>query len=85
MGIGRFDSTAVGQRAALDRLNAARGPAFDREYVLAQIDGHRRLLGVQDRYLSQGRNTHHRHIALLARGRIREHIRELELIQSSRL
>ena len=72
-------------RRALDRLDATRGAGFEREYLLAQLDGHQRLLAVQDRYLAFGRNIHHRHIALLARGRIREHIRELQLIQNARL
>ena len=71
-------------RRALDRLNATRGAGFEREYLVAQLDGHQRLLAVQDRYLAAGRNMHHRHIALLARGRIREHIRELQLLQRSR-
>ena len=71
-------------RAALDRLARARGPAFDREYILAQSDGHRRLLQVQDRYLAQGRNMHHRHVAVLARGRILEHISDLDMLNRER-
>ena len=75
---------APADRRAMDRLERARGAAFDRDYLLLQIDGHRRLLQVQDRYLANGRNRHHRHIAMLARGRIREHIRELELLRTIR-
>lgn len=71
-------------RRMIDQLRNQRGADFDRMYITAQIDGHRRLREVQDRYLGQGRNTHHRHIAMLARGRILEHIRELELIRDLR-
>ena len=71
-------------RALINRLSAARGPAFDRDYIVGQIDGHQRLLRVQDRYLAEGRNMHNRHIATLARGRILEHIRDLENLQRMR-
>lgn len=71
-------------RRMIDQLEDMRGAQFDRMYITGQLDGHRRLREVQDRYLSQGRNTHHRHIAMLARGRILEHIRELELIRDLR-
>lgn len=64
-------------RAALQRLQGARGEAFERDYIAAQLDGHDRLLRVQDQYLAQGRNQHHRHIAMLAASRIREHIADL--------
>jgi putative membrane protein len=75
---------APADRRLLDRLERARGPAFEREYLLGQIDGHQRLLAVQDRYLSSGRNRHHRHLAMLARGRINEHLRELSLVRNFR-
>ena len=71
-------------RRMMERLAAARGPAFDREYIMGQMDGHRRLLGIQERYLSEGRNPHHRHIAMLARGRIQEHLRDLDNLQRMR-
>lgn len=68
----------------IDRLQAARGPAFEREYLVGQLAGHQRLLRVQERYLSEGRDPHHRHIAMLARGRIREHIHDVQLLQTIR-
>ena len=64
-------------RRLLERLSAGRGPGFDRDYILGQVDGHQRLLTIQDRYLSAGRNPHQRHVAMLARGRINEHLRDL--------
>lgn len=71
-------------RRMMDRLARTRGPGFDREYLAGQIIGHQRLLQVQERYLGAGRNQHHRHIAMLARGRIREHLRELALLETIR-
>jgi predicted outer membrane protein len=59
-------------------LQRARGGQFDRMYLVGQVDGHRRLLDIQERYLRDGRNLHHRHIAMLARGRIQEHLRDLQ-------
>jgi predicted outer membrane protein len=75
---------APNDRRAMERLMAARGAAFDREYIMAQMDGHRRLLAIQERYISEGRNPHNRHIALLARGRIQEHLRDLDKLQRMR-
>lgn len=72
---------STADRATLQRLQSANGAGFDRDYLTAQLDGHRRLLTIQETYLSTGRNTHHRHIAMLARGRIREHIADVERMQ----
>ncbi len=69
------------ERRMVERLARARSPGFEREYLAGQLVAHRRAFDVQERYLSTGRNQHHRHIAMLARGRIREHIRELEILQ----
>ena len=65
-------------QAMMNRLQRARGAAFDRDYLMGQLDGHQRLLAIQDRYLSEGRSMHHRHIAMLARGRIQEHIQDVQ-------
>ena len=69
------------ERAELDRLQATEGAGFERAYVRQQIDGHRRLLAVQERYLSVGRVPAMRHVAILARGQILEHLRLLADIQ----
>jgi putative membrane protein len=68
-------------RRMMQQLAGLRGREFDRMYLTGQLDGHRRLLTVQETYLSQGRDQNHRHIAMLARGRILEHIREAETLQ----
>ena len=72
---------APADRRMLADLQRLQGPAFDRMYLTGQLDGHRRLLQIQETYLAQGRNPHHRHIAMLARGRIREHISDVEMLQ----
>ena len=67
-------------RRMMQSLASMRGADFDRMYLTGQLDGHRRLLQIQETYLSQGRMPHHRHIAMLARGRILEHIREVQTL-----
>jgi predicted outer membrane protein len=72
------------ERAALmERMSRAQpGPDFDRDFVQLQLDGHRDLLQVQERYLAGNpRSREQRAIALMARTQIREHIALLEAIQ----
>lgn len=63
-------------------LQRARGAGFDRMYLMGQMDGHRRLLDIQERYIREGRDPHHRHIAMLARGRIMEHLADIRKLQA---
>jgi predicted outer membrane protein len=66
--------------AAMERMSRAQGgPAFDRDYVAMQIEGHRKLLDLHERYLktSPG-NREAASIAKLARSQIREHLALLE-------
>lgn len=75
---------SAADRAALERLQRARGGAFESEYITLQLDGHERLLRVQQDYLAQGRNPTHRAVATLASGRIREHISDLRALRDMR-
>lgn len=59
------------------------GKSFDAAYVKSQIDGHRRLLEIQEAYLAAGKDVTHRSIAALARGHIKEHLATLEILQNS--
>lgn len=59
------------------------GKSFDTAYVKGQIDGHRRLLQIQEAYLSGGKDVTHRSIAALARGHIKEHLANLEVLQKT--
>ncbi|WP_081996005.1 DUF4142 domain-containing protein [Croceibacterium mercuriale] len=62
------------EQEVLARLNVASGRAFDRAYVAAQIEGHQKLLQIQETYLANGQDMPTRHVAMLARGQIMEHL-----------
>jgi putative membrane protein len=69
-------------REMVQKLQQASADAFDKEYLQGQIQGHRDLLQVQERYLqSNSQNREHMAVARLARGRIQEHIVLLEDMQ----
>ncbi len=69
-------------KAAIDDVHAQQaGPAFDKTYLAGQLEGHRKLLAIQEAYLSNGKDPRHRGLALLMRGHIKEHILELEVMQ----
>ena len=52
----------------------AAGAAFDREYLRAEIDGHRKLLDIQEAYLRSPDDLDETNVAKLARGMIKEHL-----------
>jgi len=63
--------------------NQQAGADFDRMYLEGQLQGHRNLLQVQERYLqSNSQNREHMNVAKMARGHIREHIAMLENMQT---
>ena len=57
------------------------GADFDRMYVTGQLQPHQELLKVQEEYIRGGQNMHVKHVAMLAAGRIREHISDLQDLQ----
>jgi putative membrane protein len=64
--------------------NQQAGAEFDKMYLEAQLQGHRDLLQVQERYLqSNPQNREHMNVAKMARGHIREHIAMLEGMQKT--
>jgi putative membrane protein len=67
--------------AMMKKLQDASADAFDREYVMGQIDGHQELLRIQEQYISAGKDVAHVGMAKLARGMIREHLDLLQTIQ----
>lgn len=71
-------------RRMMAMLERARGRQFDQAYVDGQIDGHRKLLAIQERYLAEGRLPPMRHVAMLARGQIKEHLELLEDLRAGR-
>ena len=56
----------------LRQMNA--GWAFDREYLRAEIDGHNRLLEIQQAYLRAPDNLDETNVAKLAETMIKEHL-----------
>jgi putative membrane protein len=68
------------QAELMKKLESA-GANFDRDYIQAEIQGHQKLLQIQEQYLSIGKNMAQVDIAKLARGMINEHLallRDLE-------
>jgi putative membrane protein len=61
-------------RQVLQKLQRAKASAFDAEYVSGQIDGHQKLLRVQESYIGSGKNLINLSLAKLARGQIKEHL-----------
>ncbi|MDO9708703.1 DUF4142 domain-containing protein [Paracraurococcus lichenis] len=57
------------------------GPAFDRAYILGQVQQHQALLLIQQGYLENtNRSTDTQHIAVLARMSIQQHLTMLQEI-----
>ena len=71
-------------REMVQKLQQASGGEFDRQYLQGQLQGHRDLLQVQERYLqSNSPNREHMNLAKMARGQIRQHIALLEDMQKT--
>jgi predicted outer membrane protein len=69
-------------KAALDKLKSASGAEFDKVYVTAQLDGHKKLLAIQEDYLKVGQDREHLSVTKLARAQIKEHIAHLDMLKS---
>ena len=62
-------------KAAVEKFRTlGDGPEFEKAYVQAQIDGHTKLLGIQEAYLKVADDETETAIAKLAQGRIQEHL-----------
>lgn len=72
---------AEGKKKLAD-LKGMSGAGFDKAYVTAQLDGHKKLLDIQEDYLKVGQNREHLSVAKLARGQVKEHIDHLTMMQS---
>ena len=69
-------------QAKLEELEGLSGAEFDQAYVTANLEGHQKLLQIQEDYLEAGTNREHLSVAKLARGQVTEHIAHLEELQS---
>lgn len=65
---------ADGKAAVAKFRDMAEGPEFEKAYVQAEIEGHKKLLGIQDTYLQVADDETETDIAKLAKGRIQEHL-----------
>ena len=66
-------------QSMIDKLKAMpAGKEFDMAYFKGQMDGHTKLLEIQETYLGAGKDPTHRAIAMLAMGHIKEHLANLE-------
>ena len=68
---------------ALKELKSLKGSQFDQAYVKAQIEGHRKLLAIQESYIAAGQNPASIAVAKLARGMIKEHLTLLGHMKSA--
>lgn len=50
------------------------GPEFEKAYIRAEVEGHKKLLAIQDSYLRIADDAGETAIAKLAKGRIEEHL-----------
>ena len=66
----------------VSKLKGLKGAEFDKQYVAGQLDGHKKLLAIQEDYLKVGQNREHLSVAKLARGMVKEHIDHLEMIKA---
>jgi putative membrane protein len=75
----------AGARDMMQKMQSQQaGAEFDKMYLEAQLQGHRDLLQVQERYLqSNPQNREHMNVAKMARGHISEHIAMLEEMQKT--
>ncbi len=65
---------ADGKAAVAKFRDMAAGPEFEKAYVQAEVEGHKKLLGIQDAYLQVADDETETDIAKLAKGRIQEHL-----------
>jgi len=62
-------------KASVEKLRTAHsGSKFDRDYLRYEVEGHRKLLDIQEVYLRNPNNLDETNIAKLARGLIKEHL-----------
>ncbi|KAB0682811.1 DUF4142 domain-containing protein [Aureimonas leprariae] len=66
----------------VEKLQGLSGTEFSKMYVMAQTEGHQKLLAIQEEYLKVGENREHLNVTKLARGQIKEHLKLLADIKT---
>ena len=74
-----LDDAAKASVETLRSLSA--GPKFDHDYIQYEVEGHRKLLDIQEVYLRVHDNLDQTNVAKLARGMIKEHLTLLAGVQ----
>ena len=69
------------QRQAEERLRKASGTRFDRAYMKAQVDAHRRTVALFDKQAAQGKDPTFKSFAAESLPRLREHLHLAEDVQ----
>lgn len=70
-------------KATVEKLREMKpGMPFERDYVKAQIEGHKMLLDLQETYLKTADNLDETNVAKLAKGQIKEHLTLLSDIET---
>jgi putative membrane protein len=65
----------------IDELKSAKDGEFDRTYLKGHLEGHMKLLEIQETYIAKGKNKEHVNLAKFARGQVKEHIDLIQTIQ----
>jgi putative membrane protein len=65
----------------VDKMQKLSGAEFDRQYIQAQLDGHRQLLQIQDAAIQSGAPREQLAFARMARTQVSEHIVLLQELQ----
>jgi putative membrane protein len=79
--MGNLDSAG---KTSVEKMRAMKaGADFDKAYIKAQVEGHRKLLEIQEAYLSKPDTADETHVAKLARGMIKEHLALLADLEKS--
>ena len=69
-------------KASVEKLRGLRaGSEFDHDYIQYEVEGHRKLLDIQEAYLKIHDNLDETNVAKLARGMIKEHLTLLTGVQ----
>jgi len=71
---GRLDAK---QKAALLKLKKAKGPAFDRAYVSAQLAGHKQAVALVGKYAKSGRTPQFKELAQKTLPTLEQHLSEM--------
>ena len=65
------------QKAALSKLKKAKGPAFDRAYMSAQLSGHKQAVALVGKYAKSGRTPQFREFAQKTLPTLEQHLSEI--------